>query len=57
VFAFAVGRADMASASPDAISHGMRLTFLVAGCLMMLAMLLHLATGGKRALRPGRKAI
>ena len=57
VFAFGVGRADMAAASADAISGGMRLTFLVAGGLMTLAMLLHLVAGGKKAPRFGRKAI
>lgn len=41
VFAFGVGRADIASASASAISGGMRLTFLVAAGLLGAAILLH----------------
>lgn len=41
VFAFGIGRADIASASASAVSDGMRLTFLVAAGLMGAAMLLH----------------
>lgn len=46
VFAFGVGRTDIASASGSAISNGMRLTFLVAAGLMGAAMLLHVMTRG-----------
>ena len=49
VFAYGVGRADIASASSDAISDGMRLTFLLAGALMLLALLLEVAFGRKAA--------
>ncbi len=41
VFAFGVGRADIASASASAISGGMRMTFLLAAGLMGAAILLH----------------
>jgi MFS family permease len=41
VFAFGVGRTDIASASASAIAGGMRMTFLVAAGLMGAAILLH----------------
>lgn len=41
VFAVGVGRTDIAGASAAAIAGGMRLTFFVAGGLMIAAMLLH----------------
>ncbi|MET3614654.1 MFS family permease [Rhizobium aquaticum] len=49
VFACGVGRADIASASADAISDGMRVTFLLAGALMLFALLLEVAFGRKAA--------
>lgn len=37
VFAFGVGSTDLAQASPAAIGAGLRLTFLLAGALMVAA--------------------
>ncbi len=56
VFAFGVGHADIASASADAIAHGMRLTFLLAGGLILLALLLHVGLVRKAARRLGAEA-
>ena len=47
IFACGVGRSDIGSATADAIEEGMRLTFLVAGGLMLLALVLHGVHGGK----------
>lgn len=47
IFAYGVGRTDIASASADAISDGMRVTFLLAGALMLLALLLQVAVSRK----------
>ncbi len=49
VFAYGVGRADIASASAEAISDGMRVTFLLAGTLMLLALLLQVVVSRKAA--------
>ena len=38
VFAFGVGSTNLAQASPTAIGAGLRLTFLLAGALMVAAM-------------------
>jgi hypothetical protein len=38
VFAFGVGTDDLIHAAPDAITAGTRLTFLVAGVMIMLAL-------------------
>lgn len=40
VFAVAVGRADMSAATPDAVAAGTRITFIIAGCVMLAALAL-----------------
>ncbi|MEX3772863.1 MFS transporter [Pseudomonas sp. MYb118] len=45
VFAFATQAADVASASPQAIGHGMRVTFAVAFGLILLALALSCGSG------------
>lgn len=47
VFAYGVGRVDISNASADAISNGMRLTFLLASALMLLALLLQVTFSRK----------
>jgi MFS family permease len=38
IFALAAGASDLAAASPEAIGHGMRTTFLVAAALLLVAL-------------------
>lgn len=45
VFAFGVGAAELAQASGSAIATGMQFTFLVAGCLMVCAMVVARVSG------------
>jgi hypothetical protein len=47
VFAFATSTADVASAHPDAVASGMRITFVVAGFLIVAA--LAIAAGALRS--------
>ncbi|MFD9409298.1 MFS transporter [Streptomyces sp. NPDC059989] len=55
VFALASAAADVATASPDAVAGGMRITFAVAGVLIVVA--LALAVGGRTLARraPGTR--
>jgi hypothetical protein len=38
IFALAAGASDMAAAPPEAVAHGMRITFLVAAVLLLIAL-------------------
>jgi len=51
VFAFASGTVEIAAAAPAAVTSGMRVTFVVAGVLIVIA--LGIAVGGRAlAARP-----
>ena len=49
VFAFASGASDIATAAPDAVALGLRVTFLVAGAMIGAALALALAAGKRAA--------
>ncbi|MFG2876385.1 MFS transporter [Streptomyces sp. NPDC048337] len=54
VFALASAAADVATASPDAVARGMRITFAVAGVLIVVA--LAMAAGSRTLARRGAKS-
>ncbi|HEX5785808.1 MAG TPA: MFS transporter [Burkholderiaceae bacterium] len=53
VFAFGAGTADFVHASPVAMERGLRLTFALAGAMMLLALVMSLVSGSRvRRLKP-----
>jgi EmrB/QacA subfamily drug resistance transporter len=48
VFAWASGARDIATASPDAVAHGLRITFLVAAALIALAIAVVVGRASRR---------
>jgi MFS family permease len=52
VFAFASGAADITTAQPEAVAHGMRITFAVAAAMVVLAIAAAVASQRVAARRP-----
>jgi MFS family permease len=52
VFAWGSGAVDIATASPEAVAHGLRVTFAVAAALIALAIAIVVRCGGGQARQP-----